>query len=120
MSQKAFNSFLLSTDPNVFFEPVKTDLKTDSDNSYDSLVALKRSTRAIALCRAATKRRALRTKRNDLNVYILKNPITEPVIRPEVYALALLGRGDVTHEVKGSSRDEMRESLMLALKQMPG
>lgn len=117
MSQKAFSSFLLNSDLNVFLEPVSTD----SDNSS---VVRKRPARARSIGSSIKKGHvtwtAVEGRKNELHAYMLQNTFKEPVIRPVIYALASLGRDEVTHEIKGSTRDELRESLILALKQMPG
>lgn len=115
MSQKAFSSFLLPSDLNVLLDPAKTNL----DNS--SVVRkLPVRTRRSASRRANVTWSAFESKKNELSVYVLKNTFTEEVIRPEVYALATVGRDEVAHEIKGSTREELRDSLRLALQQMPG
>lgn len=115
MSLKAFNSFLFSPGPNIYFEPL--DVNSDESSVVRVRPVCSRPIRNFRK-KVPTKILSLNRTSNELKVYTLQ--ISEPVIRPEIYALAALGRDEPDHELQGSTREELRASLKRALQQMPG
>lgn len=119
MSSKTFNSFLFSpgSEPNGYSLPVESD--TDDSTEVRSRPLRRRSMRNPSR-RFTAKLVSFQGTSTGLKVHISNNSFREPVICPQIYALATLGRGEANHEIKGSTREELRDSLRLALQQMPG
>lgn len=114
MSSKNLNSFLLRPDSNTYSEPL-------DDDANDSSVVRDRPARSRFVHNPRKRAAAKFVSRQGREFMVpLNNSHKEPVICREIYALATWGRNEVSYELQGSTREELRDSLRLALQKMPG
>lgn len=116
MSSKNLNSFLLRPDSNTYSEPL-------DDGANDSSVVRDRPARPRSRFIDNPRKRAAAkfVSRQGRELMVsLNNSHKEPVICREIYALATWGRNEVSYELQGSTHEELRDSLRLALQKMPG